>query len=125
MHRAALSCRGGCGGRMSAGGWQAMGRPDLDLTAVLRADDGCRMCDPGEASAIRAAESALGVRFPADLRALYMVSDGVFDEPGQWFVIWPLAELVARNQAARAGKAQPAADCWLSVTMARVRLSAS
>jgi hypothetical protein len=40
------------------------------------------------------------VTLPSALRALYLASDGVFDEPGQWFVIWPLAEVVARNQAA-------------------------
>jgi SMI1 / KNR4 family (SUKH-1) len=89
---------------MSAGGWQAVLVPDVDWTAVLRADDGCRMPEPGGASAISAAESALGVTFPGDLRALYLVSDGVFDEPGQWFVIWPLAEVVACNQAAWAGE---------------------
>jgi hypothetical protein len=89
---------------MSAGWWQTVPVPDVDWTAVLRADDGSRMRDPAGASAISAAESALGVVFPGDLRALYLVSDGVFDEPGQWFIIWPLAEVVARNQAARAGE---------------------
>jgi hypothetical protein len=27
-----------------------------------------------------------------------MTSDGVFDEPGQWFVIWPLTQLRTSNQ---------------------------
>ncbi len=62
------------------------------------------MRTPARASAINAGESALGLTFPGDLRALYLTSDGVFDEPGQWFVIWPLAEVVARNQAAWAGQ---------------------
>ena len=80
--------------------WQAGLVPDVDWIAVLRADDGYRLRDAAEASAVRFAESALGVTFPAALRALYLASDGVFDEPGRWLVIWPLAEVAARNRAA-------------------------
>jgi hypothetical protein len=81
-----------------------MPMPGLDWTTVLGAYDGCWMRAPAGAAAINAGESALGLTFPGDLRALYLASDGVFDEPGQWFVIWPLAEVVARNQAAWAGE---------------------
>ena len=45
------------------------------------------------------AEAELGATFPGEIRSLYLTSDGVFDEPGQWFVIWPVAELISRNQA--------------------------
>jgi len=49
---------------------------------------------------VAAAEAALAAVFPEDLRQVYLVSDGVFDRPGQWFVIWPLREVVARNRQA-------------------------
>jgi hypothetical protein len=42
---------------------------------------------------------ALGVVLPDELRVLYQAADGVFDRAGQWFVVWPLAEVVARNRA--------------------------
>jgi cell wall assembly regulator SMI1 len=58
------------------------------------------MRNPAEPAAINAAELALGVTFPEALRLLYLASDGVFDDPGQWFVIWPLADMITRNQAA-------------------------
>jgi cell wall assembly regulator SMI1 len=80
--------------------WQAGSVPSVDWTAVLRTDDGYWLRDSVGASAICNAESALEGTFPAALRSLYPASDGVFDEPGQWFVIWPLAEVVMRNQAA-------------------------
>jgi hypothetical protein len=38
--------------------------------------------------------------FPEDLRRLYLASDGVFDAPAQWFVIWPIADVVIRNREA-------------------------
>ena len=40
----------------------------------------------------------LHVIFPPQLRKLYLVSDGVFDQHGQWFVVWPLSDLPGRNE---------------------------
>jgi SMI1-KNR4 cell-wall len=37
------------------------------------------------------------MRFPDELRQLYLVGDGHWDEAGQWFVIWPLRDLQDRN----------------------------
>jgi len=54
---------------------------------------------PATAAELAAAEKALDATFPSDLRELYVVTDGVFDLPGEWFVIWPLADVVDRNQA--------------------------
>lgn len=42
--------------------------------------------------------AALEMRFLEELRELYRVSNGIFDGPGQWFVVWPLADVVARNR---------------------------
>jgi cell wall assembly regulator SMI1 len=74
--------------------------PPCSWIAVLRAADGCRLRAPVTPAGVDAAEGELAVTFPGELRALYLASDGVLDEPGQWFVIWPLADLVSRNQAA-------------------------
>ena len=37
------------------------------------------------------------MRLPDELRQLYLQSDGIWDQAGQWFVIWPLRELQERN----------------------------
>lgn len=50
------------------------------------------------AAAIAEVERALAVALPADLRDLYLASDGVYDEPGEWFPIWPLADVAEHNQ---------------------------
>jgi hypothetical protein len=57
------------------------------------------------------AEALLGARFPAGLRGLYLVSDGVFDKVGQWFVLWPLGDVLRRNEKA-----------WLGEDVGRQRL---
>src|SRR5215472_1414840 len=51
-----------------------------------------------QAADIAELESALGVTIPDALRALYLTSDGVFDDPGQVFMIWPLGLVQSRNQ---------------------------
>ena len=43
-------------------------------------------------------EEQLQATLPLQLRRLYLVSDGVYDERGRWFVIWPLAALPGRNE---------------------------
>ena len=35
---------------------------------------------------------------PFQLQRLYLVSDGVYDRHGQWFLLWPLSELLRRNE---------------------------
>jgi len=43
------------------------------------------------------AEDALVISLPESLRALYAHSDGVYSETGEWWVIWPLKQLVENN----------------------------
>jgi hypothetical protein len=38
------------------------------------------------------------VRFPNSLRALYSDGDGRYDDGGQWWVVWPIDQLVAENE---------------------------
>jgi hypothetical protein len=62
--------------------------------------DSFRLSHPPDSGVVERAESELGVSLPPELRDLYRESDGVFDTAGQWFVIWPLADVVTRNRAA-------------------------
>jgi hypothetical protein len=67
---------------------------------LLRDDDGYELTPGAAAVEIAAAEAALEAVFPVGLRHLYLLSNGVFDRAGQWFVIWPLAEVITRNRQA-------------------------
>jgi hypothetical protein len=79
---------------------------------VLSADDGLRLEAGAATEAIEKTESALDATLPSALRDLYQASDGVWDEPGQWFVIWPLADVVERNRLARDVESSARAD-WI------------
>ena len=74
----------------------------LDWQGLLAEGD-FRLQGPASADDLARAEAALGVALPAELRALYLLSDGVYAVQGQWFVIWPLADLVERNSAEQVG----------------------
>ncbi|WP_319464162.1 SMI1/KNR4 family protein [Micromonospora sp. RTP1Z1] len=67
---------------------------------VLLSDDAYVLRPPSSVAVVSQVESLLGVGLPADLRAFYLATDGVFDKMGQWFVCWPLDEVVKRNQEA-------------------------
>ncbi|MFN8194716.1 MAG: SMI1/KNR4 family protein [Nocardioidaceae bacterium] len=55
---------------------------------------------PGaDSAAVAHAGERLGRHLPAGLAELYAESDGVFDELGQWWIIWPLDMLVQENTA--------------------------
>ena len=69
-------------------------------TAILLADDGVRLQRGASIDDLHACKAALGSSLPPGLRRLYLASDGVWDEPGQWFVIWPLADVVQWNRRA-------------------------
>jgi hypothetical protein len=71
-----------------------------DWRQLLSAEDGYQLRPGASAGEVAAAEAALTAAFPADLKDLYMVSDGIFDATGLWFVIWPLAEVATRNRGA-------------------------
>ena len=68
--------------------------------ALLSTDDGLRLQHGASESDLDECEAKLGSTLPLALRNLYLASDGVWDEPGQWFVIWPLREVVERNRTA-------------------------
>jgi hypothetical protein len=72
----------------------------IDWRAALSDDDGNELQSAASEAEVDRLEGLLAVVLPAELRALYLATDGVFDKPGQWFVIWPLADVVTRNRLA-------------------------
>src|SRR5690349_19543345 len=83
-----------------------------DWTAILSADDGIRLQRGASIDDLHACETALGSPLPSELRRLYLVSDGVWDERGQWFAIWPLADVAQRNGLANEVEG-PARSLWI------------
>jgi len=81
---------------------------EIDWHQLLSADDAYELCPGAAAGEVAAAEAALAAVLPADLRQIYLVSNGVFDHSGQWFVIWPLPEVVTRNRGAWSQGGSPA-----------------
>ncbi|NIK60867.1 SMI1/KNR4 family protein [Kribbella shirazensis] len=61
------------------------------------ADDGLELQPPADAGEIAAVELRLDITFAAELRGLYEATDGIFDKPGQWFVMWRLGEVARWN----------------------------
>jgi hypothetical protein len=59
-----------------------------------------RLPEPGHGCARRQAGAAAGVSGDEIRLSAGVASNGVFDRTGQWFVIWPLPEVVARNSKA-------------------------
>lgn len=80
--------------------WQSYLVTEIDWRQLLSVDDAYELCPGAAAGEVTAAEAALATVLPADLRQIYLVSNGVFDRSGQWFVIWPLPQVVARNREA-------------------------
>ncbi|GAA4595648.1 hypothetical protein GCM10023107_34830 [Actinoplanes octamycinicus] len=72
-----------------------------DWQVLLARIDGFELQKPVAPDELTRAEASLGTALPAALRALYLATDGVYDKLGQWFVIWPLADLVERNSNRR------------------------
>ena len=62
--------------------------------------DGYEVGQPATPQQIDEAEEQLGSRLPRALRHLYLTCDGILDQSGQWWVIWPLDRLVEGTQAA-------------------------
>lgn len=52
---------------------------------------------PCSSARIAVGECSLGSALPDELVALYKAADGLFDEPGQWYVVWPLDRVVITN----------------------------
>jgi hypothetical protein len=49
---------------------------------------------PASDASIAETEERLGTRLPDALASMYRATDGVCDRAGQWWVIWPLAQMV-------------------------------
>ena len=84
-----------------------------EWVASLSTVDGLRLQQGASAHDIDECESTLRSRLPSALRNLYLASDGVWDEPGQWFVIWPLMEVVERNRVASEAESHRRRD-WVA-----------
>jgi hypothetical protein len=80
--------------------WHPCRVEEPDWPTLVALDDGVKPQPAASEAAISDCESALGATMPSDLRALFRYSDGLWDDPGQWFVVWPLVDVLARNQAA-------------------------
>jgi hypothetical protein len=88
--------------------WQSCLVTQTGWRQLRSADDACELRPAATIDEVTAAEAALAAVLPAGLRELYLVTNGVFDRPGQWFVIWPLPEVVTRNREAWAQDSSPA-----------------
>lgn len=69
-----------------------------DWRSLLAADGEYELSPGVTASELAGAEAVLGAVFPAALRQVYLASDGVFSRGGQYFTVWPLAEVLRRNR---------------------------
>jgi cell wall assembly regulator SMI1 len=69
-----------------------------DWLRLLTRAEGYRVGPGATAEDLARYEETLEATFPTPLRKLYLATDGVYDERGQWFVVWPLDELARRNQ---------------------------
>jgi SMI1/KNR4 family protein SUKH-1 len=75
-----------------------------DWRVLLRMADGYQTRPGASEESLAAYEEALRATFPAGLRKLYLASDGIYDQRGQWFVVWPLADLARRNEMLWSGQ---------------------
>ncbi|WIN00123.1 SMI1/KNR4 family protein [Actinoplanes oblitus] len=81
-----------------------------DWGALLPHEEHIKLQRPASHDDLARVETSLKAALPAELRALYLVSNGVFNEAGQWFVVWPLAEVIERNQSSWDGWEKQSVD---------------
>ncbi|HEY9467796.1 MAG TPA: SMI1/KNR4 family protein [Vicinamibacterales bacterium] len=98
VDRGGLENRQGATVHSGAGLCQSAGMTGAEWLSML-APDGYGLGAPATADELASTEKALDATLPPDLRALYLITDGVFDPAGEWFVFWPLADVVDRNLA--------------------------
>jgi cell wall assembly regulator SMI1 len=72
----------------------------VDWTALLATDDGFRLQNGVTDEELQDAEANLGCHLPEKLARLYRLTNGVWDNPGQWYVIWPMVDVIQRNREA-------------------------
>jgi hypothetical protein len=80
--------------------WHAAMVGGPDWRAVLARDDRVELRGPLSTDIVDRFEASLGTVLPSALRALYLVTDGVLDKDGEWFVIWPLERTADENRRA-------------------------
>ena len=69
-----------------------------DWHRLLTMADGFQLQPAATEENLALHEELLQARFPVQLSRLYRESDGVYDQRGRWFVVWPLADLPRRNE---------------------------
>jgi hypothetical protein len=57
-----------------------------------------RGAPPAAAATLAEIEAALGAPLPDELVSLYRATNGVFNTFGQWWVVWPLEQMVEAKQ---------------------------
>lgn len=61
------------------------------------ANDGLELQAPADPGEIAAVELRLGIGLPAELRGLFGATNGIYDKPGEWFVMWRLEDVAQWN----------------------------
>lgn len=74
--------------------------------------DGFEHGPPASGASVAETEERLGTRLPDALVSTYRTTDGVYDKAGQWWVIWPLAQMVAAAAWLRSTNGYP--DRWIA-----------
>ena len=46
---------------------------------------------------IAEAEARMSVELPVPVRRLYEAADGIWDESGQWWIVWPLSRVTEKS----------------------------
>ena len=69
-----------------------------DWPSLLTKAAGLQLRPGATPQALDRCAERLQVTFPAQLKQLYLVSDGVYDQRGHWSVIWSLADLAELNE---------------------------
>jgi cell wall assembly regulator SMI1 len=85
----------------------------VDWTALLATDGGFRLQNGVTDEELQVAEANLGCRPPEKLTSLHRLTNGVWDDSGQWYVIWPMVDMVARNREASQIET-PARQLWIA-----------
>jgi hypothetical protein len=69
-----------------------------DWPSLLAKTPGLQLRQGATTHGLARCEERLLATFPAQLKLLYLVSDGVYDQRGHWSVIWSLTDLAEQNE---------------------------
>jgi hypothetical protein len=67
---------------------------------------------PASAAMIDETADRLGTQLPDALASMYRATDGVYELAGQWWVIWPLAQMVESSAWLQGADGYP--DRWIA-----------